>query len=130
MLLKVDLKRHLIEWGIATILLVVYFLLMYFLTNWILSNIFIIPSVLYLSYTGLRWISRCGVFDVFTYQFSSWVSSFRKEMNKKYESAYDYKEHMKEEREKEGVVFLPWLILGIISLILCIVFSFYPALGR
>lgn len=130
MLLKIDLKRHLIEWGIAIVLLVTYFLLMYFLTDWIISNIFIIPAVLYISYVGLRWVFRSGVFDIFTYQFSSWISSWRKETDKKYESAYDYKEHMKEERSEKGMVFLPWLLLGIICLVLCIVFSFYPSIGR
>lgn len=71
-----------------------------------------------------------GTFDVFAYQFSTWFQSFKKGMPKKYESAYEYKQHIQEVRLNNNWIYLPYIIVGSIFLILCIVLSFYPSLGR
>lgn len=116
---------------IAAIIAALLFILpMYFFTKWNLSNIMLLPAALYLGYIGLRLVARLGMFDIFSYQIVNWVYSWRKGMPKKYEDAYEYKSHMKEKREENKLVWIPWVSLGSICLILSIIFSFYPGLGR
>lgn len=130
MLLTTDLKKSVLCWILSISMVLLFTLPMYFFTSWSLSDIFLIPGVLYLGYLALRWIVRTGVFDVFAYQFSNWFSSWKKGIPKKYQDAYEFKEEVKEKRKDHRMVFLPWLVVGGVCLILCIVFSFYPGLGR
>lgn len=130
MLLTDDLKKNIVSWLIASLLVVAFILPMYFLTKWSWSNIMLVPAALYLGYIGLRWVARSGMFDLFSYQFVNLFSSFRKGSPKKYADAYEYKTHMKENRESKPMVVLPWLIIGLICLILCVIFSFFPGMGR
>ena len=130
MLLTNDLKKNIASWLIAVMVVVAFILPMYFLTKWSWSNIMLVPGALYLAYVGLRWVARFGTFDIFSYQFVNLFSSFRKGAPKKYNDAYEYKSHMTEQRENKPMVWLPWLTVGTICMILCVVFSFFPELGR
>lgn len=130
MLITTDVRKNILCWVIATILPVGFFILMYFLTDWRLTNIFLVPGALYLGYLGLRFVTRMGTFDLFAYQFVNWTSSWRKGSPKKYQDAYEYKNHMSEQRSEHKMIFLPWLVIGLICMILCIVLSFFPGFGR
>lgn len=130
MFLKKDLKKNILISIILVSISSAYIVLMYFLTDWNLSNIFVLPAVLCLSYIALRWVARFGTFDVFSYQIVNWVSSWKKGSPKKYEDAFEYKNHMKEQREDHKMIWMPFFAMGMILLILCVVFSFFPQIGR
>lgn len=123
-------KKNIICWIISICAVIAFVLPMYFFTIWSVSDILLIPGVTYLGYLGLRMIVRFGTFDVFSYQFQNWVSSWKKDMPKKYQDAYEYKSHMKDKRENNKFVWIPWLVIGLICLILCLIFSFFPSIGR
>lgn len=130
MFIKKDLKKNVLISIIVSSVSLAYILLMYFLTKWSLSDIFILPAVLPLSYLVLRWVTRFGIFDVFSYQIINWTSSWKKGSPKKYNDAFEYKTHMKEQRENHHMTWMPYLVIGGIFLVLCIVFSFFPQIGR
>lgn len=130
MLITHDMKKSIACWIIAVLAVLIYSLPMYFLTDWNLSNIFAIPGVLYLGYVGLRAVTRCGIFDVFAYQFANWLSSWKRGIPKKYEDAYQYKVEISEKRHDNKMVWLPWVVVGSLCLTLCIIFAFFPGLGR
>lgn len=119
-------KKFIISTLIAIILAVSFILPMSLCTNFGLSNCFVIVAVFYLGGTGLYLVTRAGTFDVFRYQFINWLSSFRKGSKKRYEDAYTYKEHLSEVREDNRKLWIPFVVIGIISLILSIIFAFYP----
>ncbi len=130
MFIKNDLKKNVLTFLIVSSVSLAYILLMYFLTKWSLSDIFILPAVLPLSYIVLRWIARFGVFDVFSYQIINWTTSWKKGSPKKYNDAYEYKNHMKEKREDHKMTWIPYVAVGFVFLVLCVVFSFFPQIGR
>lgn len=119
-------KKVLIHFIVAVSISVTFTLLMYFLTDFGLSNTSIIVAVSYLGYVGLYLVTRAGVFDIFRFQFIQWISSFRPKKRLPYEDAYSYKEKLAEKRSTSKHVFLPWLIVGLVYLILAISTAFYP----
>ncbi len=130
MLVTKDGKKNILFFLVLIALTLTYVFLMYFLTKWNLSDIFILPSALWLGYLSLRFVARTGIFDVFSYQIINWTSSWKKGIPKKYQDAYEYKVHIKEERSNHKVTWIPFLAIGGICLILCVIFSFFPGLGR
>ena len=103
-----------------------YFLPMYFFSNWPLSDSFLIPTSVFLGYDALRFIGRTGVFDLFTYQFTNWLSSWRKNMPLAHKDPYEYRNQKREARKENGWIWLPWLILGTLCLFFCLLFAFVP----
>lgn len=110
--------------GIAIIVPIAIVLPIYFLTDMILSNIFAIVAVLYLGGCGLYGITTAGTFDIFRYQFSNWISSFKKGSPLRYKDAYTYQERLNEVREGRKNYWLPFLIIGVIFAILSLIFAF------
>lgn len=130
MFIKTELRKNILLFLITGSVSVCYVLLMYFLTQWNLSDIFILPGALCLGYVGLRMIARVGIFDVFGYQITNWTTSWKKGSPKKYQDAWEYKNHMKEQREIHKMTWIPFVFIGVVFLSLCIIFSFYPQIGR
>lgn len=125
-----DIKKNALCWILSISFAILFIFPMYFLTAWNLSDIMLVPGIAYIGYVLLRVIARLGTFDVFAYQFSNWFSSWKRGIPKKYQDAYEYKQYAKEKRHDHKLVYLPWLAIGTICLILCIIFSFFPGLGR
>lgn len=119
-----ETKRKIITWTVLSLLSALSILLCYFLGHWNLSDCFLVPGVGYLALAGMIFVSRRGVFDIFNYQFRNFVDSFRKGSPKRYENAGDYKIEKKRYRDGNPFDYLPYLLLGSIYLILCIVFAF------
>ncbi len=130
MLITTEMKKNIICWIIAVSAATLFILPMYFFTQWNVSNILLVPGSLYLGYLALRWIVRFGFFDVFSYQVQNWFTTWRRGTPKKYNDAYEYKEHMADKRSEHKMVFLPWLVIGSICLVLAIILSFFPTVGR
>ncbi|MDD6240528.1 MAG: DUF3899 domain-containing protein [Eubacteriales bacterium] len=126
MLITEKTKKEILCYLFGIIAFVVYFLPMYFFSSWNLSDIFLIPTIVFLSYDALRFIGRTGVFDLFAFQFANWLSSWRKGDPLKYKDAYEYKEQKRESREEKGWIWLPWLIYGMVCLFFCLLFAFLP----
>lgn len=124
MILSERTKKEILWWVIGTLASLAFVLPMIFATDWPLSDIFLVPAIVFLGYVTLRWIARFGVFDVFAYQFINWTSSWRKNSPKVYKDAYEYKMHEETKREEGGWIWIPPLALGCIYLILCIIFAF------
>lgn len=120
------LKHLLIVSAIALIAPLIFIFPMFFCTSFGLSNIFAVIATIYLGGCGLYAITRAGTFDVFRYQFINWMSSFRKEGNLRYKDAYTYQEKMRESREKTRKFWIPFVVIGLISAILSLVFAYFP----
>ena len=119
------MKKSLILWvslGVATLAFV---LPMYFFSNWNLSDVFLLPGAIYLSYLVLALVTRAGIFDTFRYTTINWFhTTFKRGTPKRYEDAYEYKQMKEEQRKENRMIFLPWLSYGLLCIILCIVFAF------
>lgn len=109
--------KTIISWIVATIAPIAFIVPMYYFTNFGLSNCFLIPTILYLGYVALLFICRWGTFDLFRYQFINWISFAKKDGQKKYKDAYEYKQHLEEVRSNNKPIFLPWLVIGALLLV-------------
>lgn len=67
-------------------------------------------------------IARTGVFDVLAYSFYRLVESFKAGGEKRYDTAYDYKESRKQKRSLSRPFLLPYFICGAILLLAALVF--------
>lgn len=120
------MKWNIAAWIICSALPIIIAPIVYFCSNFGLSNILAILGVFYLAYVSLRAITRMGPFDIFNYQLSCFISSFRKGAPKRYEDAYEYKEAMKAKRENSKMVWIPIVVTGAILVVLAIIFAIYP----
>ncbi|MFA6829941.1 MAG: DUF3899 domain-containing protein [Bacilli bacterium] len=126
MLLLPDTKKEIINWIIACLIIPIVVLPVYFCSDFMLSNIFIIIGSLYIAYVALSLVTREGFFDLFSFQLSNLISSFRPGNHVRYPDAYEYKK-MKEEKRKQGrFVWIPWVSVGVLMIILSIIFAIYP----
>lgn len=124
MLLLPKYKKRIIAWAIAIVIPIVVILPVYFCTDFGLSNTLLIPGLVYLAGCALLFIGRSGTFDLFAYQFSNLLSSWRREVTKKYEDLIQYKEVKEERRKLNKPSYLPFLAIGLILVVLAIIFAF------
>lgn len=126
MLVTDETKKLIISYLVACLIPVAFVIPMYFFTNLGLSNELAIVAVLYLGCTGMYLVTRAGIFDIFRYQFINWLSSFKKGSKLRYTDVQEYKDHLAEKRHVARQLWVPWVIVGSICLVLCIIFAFYP----
>ena len=124
MLLLPKYKKRIIAWAIAIVIPIVVILPVYFCTDFGLSNTLLIPGLVYLAGCALLFIGRSGTFDLFAYQFSNLLSSWRRGVTKKYEDLIQYKEVKEERRKLNKPSYLPFLAIGLILVVLAIIFAF------
>lgn len=128
-------KQILIHWLIAGGIFLVLFLICYLAMGlprnglWyydynLYSDSFLIPGVILVGFSLLLWIGRQGVFDVLRYGFYRLFESYRKGMEKRYDSAYEYKQAKTEQRKKHVPFYLSYFVIGGVSLLLAILFAF------
>ncbi len=87
-----------------------------------LSTAFFVPGIV-ISFLGfMSCLNHYGALDFVKYSFSTVAHALRKGAEQPYEDLIDYKESKEETREFEGLVYLPYYIIGAISLIIAFVF--------
>jgi len=69
-------------------------------------------------------IARTGVFDILFYSFYRLAESFKAGNEKRYDTAYDYKEHRKQKRSCSKPFLFPFFICGALLLFLALLFLF------
>ncbi|MFA6861434.1 MAG: DUF3899 domain-containing protein [Bacilli bacterium] len=124
MLLLKRTKQNIICWAIAIVVPIVVILPLYFCSNFGLSNSCLIPGVCFVGYVLLSFVTRSGTFDVFRYQFINLMYSFKPHSPHKYKDCYEYQETMKEKRSENSVIWIPWVVVGVILIILAIIFAY------
>ncbi|MEG1565793.1 MAG: DUF3899 domain-containing protein [Bacilli bacterium] len=87
-----------------------------------ICNCFFFVGSLVFAMLGLAFVNRTGIFDVVGYSFNSLFMSFKHDAPKKFQDAYHYKEYKKKKRSFNPLPYLPYLLLGGISLIIALVF--------
>jgi uncharacterized membrane protein len=87
------------------------------------SDALILPGAIFLSYAGLRSVTRTGVYDVSGYGISRFRDAFRRDQQKTYDSVYEYKEIKQQRRQSRAPYMAPQVIVGI----LCIALSLWVA---
>ncbi len=123
MLLLPNTKKQLINWAIAIAVPSIVIPLVACLSDYGLSNTFLIVGVIYLAYVALWAVGRAGTFDTFAYQFVNWTYSWRKGAPKKYEDAYDYQEKKKLKRSSSKPAWLPYIVVGTALVVAAIIIS-------
>jgi len=120
-------KSIITAWVVVSIINLVMGLAIFFtrpLQNWAaLSDATFIPSALMLGISALILISRAGTFDILSYSFVAISQRFRPREFKRYADAYDYKVQADERRAKKGGYILPYLVWGVVLLVIAIIAS-------
>lgn len=120
-------KSIITTWVVVSIINLVMSLAIFFtrpLQNWAaLSDATFIPSALMLGISALILISRAGTFDILSYSFVAISQRFRPREFKRYADAYDYKVQADERRAKKGGYILPYLVWGVVLLVIAIIAS-------
>ena len=124
MLLLPKSKKTILSWAIAVVLPAIVILPVACCTTFGLSNSFLIPGVVYVAGVVLVWVTRCGVFDTFAFQFSNFLYSWLRHSPKKYDNLPQYKEIKGEKRRLNPAPYLPFAIIGALLVILAIIFAF------
>lgn len=124
MLLIPEYKKKIIAWIVAVLIPAVVVPTVYFCTSFGLSNTFLLPGVIYLAGCGLVFVVRCGVFDLFSYQFVNFWYSWARRAPKKYDDVLQYRETHEEKRKRNPAPYLPFLSIGILLVVLAIIFAF------
>lgn len=128
-------KKKLINWIVASVILTLFFALFFFLNEpfsehlipsqivMILSNSFLPAGVVNLAVAGFILIGRTGLFDTVAFGFIVFGESFKKEVVRRYDSAYTYKKIRDEKRRANPPYLLPYWVLGGVSLGIAIVLT-------
>ena len=88
-----------------------------------ISDALILPGAIFLSYAGLRAVTRTGVYDVSGYGITRFRDAFRRDQQKAYDSVYEYKEVKQQKRQSQSAYMTPQVIIGL----LCIALSLWVA---
>lgn len=83
-----------------------------------------VAGIVLLSLSTFSLMSSFGFFDFASYGFISVFSSLRRSIVRPYDDLIDYKQKMASKREKGRMFFTPYLVIGLIFLIVGIVLSF------
>ena len=128
-------KKKLINWIVASVILTLFFTLFFFLNDplsghlipsqivMILSNSFLPAGVVNLAVAGFILIGRTGIFDTVAFGFIVFGESFRKEVVRRYDSAYTYKKIRDDKRRANPPYLLPYWLLGGISFGIAVVLT-------
>ncbi len=119
-------KEKILHWSLAGGLALLGFFLLFFFVGdrhyGGASDAFFVVGVVELAIAGLLWVTRLGAFDVLNYSFQNFFGYFRANYQKRWDTAYDYEEHMKEKRSLEPIFLLPYLTIGLGYLALAAMF--------
>lgn len=87
-----------------------------------LSTAFFVPGIVIFFLGFMSCLNHYGALDFVRYSFLSVASAFKKGSEQPYEDLVDYKESKEERRQFEGLVYLPYYIVGFLSLVVAFVF--------
>lgn len=128
-------RKRLINWIVASVILTLFFCLFFFINDpfsehvipsqivMILSNSFLPAGVVNLAVAGLILIGRTGLFDTVAFGFIVFGESFKKEVVRRYDSAYTYKRIRDEKRRANPPYLLPYWVLGAAALAISLAFT-------
>ena len=122
------MKRYLIPTIVCIALSALVFCLMFFLRDNAdayakASDGFFVAGACILAYFLMTLVVRSGTFDVFGYSFQRFFEAYRhKGMEKRYEDAGDYHVQKVEKRRTNKLVWVPYLVVGLIDIALAIGF--------
>lgn len=112
--------------SVVSALFGIIFFLCYFFTHErtysTISTGFFIPAVILLVIAFFSFINHLGGWDFISYASITTTQYLKKNPEKPFEDLIAYKEYKNERREFEGPVYLPYLIFGLVFLLLAIVF--------
>ena len=103
----------------------VFFLCFFFTHERTYSTIstgFFIPASILIAISFFSFVNHLGGFDFVSYATITTAQYLKKNPEKPFEDLIAYKEFRNEKREFEGPVYIPYLIFGLIFLVLAIVF--------
>lgn len=125
------LKGIIINVALATSLFLLVFFLVFFLYSVYrpiyerLSDAFFITGAIEVSFLILYLIVQVGTFDLLGYGLYSFIKGFDPvRFHPKYEDYVDYSNQKKEKRKESKFVWLPYLVEGLLSLLLALIFLF------
>lgn len=104
---------------------IIFFVCYYFCNERTYSTIstgFFIPGAILLVLSFFSFVNHLGGWDFISYASLTTAQYLKKNPEKPFEDLIAYKEYKNEKREFEGPIYLPYLIFGLIFLILAIVF--------
>ena len=87
-------------------------------------NGFFIGGAFLIGVAGLSVVTRYGSFDTFAYAFSTLGYKYIPNVNRKYEDLYDYKQKKNEKRIENRFSYLPYLVAGIILVLIALICYF------
>jgi len=79
---------------------------------------FFIAGLLMICFGGLSFVSNCGAFDIFGYSFKTVGTKLSGNPNKEYQNLSAYVESKKDRRLKEKFNFVPYLLVGGVTVFL------------
>lgn len=106
--------------GLFTFLLVLLLRMDYEIPAYIppYSDACLAAGAVLFGYAGLRFVTRSGALDILGYSGYALFTSFRPNpTERKYKTAYDYKEGMTEKRKSSPAVYWPWLAFAALFLV-------------
>lgn len=89
----------------------------------ILSDSFFVPAIIITGFGLLIYVSNEGIFDGLTFAIMSFIQMFKKKLEKKYDSFYEYKERKKANKMPVKFVLISGLILMAIAIIMYILYA-------
>lgn len=104
---------------------IIFFVCYYFCNERTYSTIstgFFIPGAILLVLSFFSFVNHLGGWDFISYASLTTAQYLKKNPEKPFEDFIAYKEYKNEKREFEGPIYLPYLIFGLVFLILAIVF--------
>lgn len=119
-------KKILTSFVIAFLIGVISFLSVFFgrgLFNYAgLSDAFFISGAIIAAVAGLIWSIRSGSFDVLNYGVYRLFESFKKGNTKRWDTALDYKNEQNSKREKNKIIYWPYLAVAGLAIVFAIIF--------
>lgn len=104
---------------------IIFFVCYYFCNERTYSTIstgFFIPASILIGISFFSFVNHLGGFDFVSYATITSAQYLKKNPEKPFEDLIAYKEYKNEKREFEGPIYIPYLIFGLIFLVLAIVF--------
>lgn len=124
-------KSRLINWLVSFAIPTGVFCLIFFLVRKYTyagaSNALFGAGGSLLGILGIILINRQGVFDILGYSFRRLFESFKVGNPKSFEDAYEYGEYRKNKRAESPMFYLPYLVSGIIFLLMALAFCIVDA---
>ncbi len=118
-------KKTIISFLVSLLISGLVFVIVFFARrNYLISgycDAFFVSGVVTLVIPAFVFLIRTGSFDVLNYGMYRFFESFKKDKEKRWDSALDYKNYFGEKREKNKPVVYPYFVIGFTLLLVSII---------